>query len=137
MGWLNHRLFASLVAGDELVATELIFGGVLAELEPEEAVALLAALVFQARRRPVLEGSMGCNAAAAVALAPASQRGGCVVNNTLRNHRLTASSVRSCTRCRRRARASRSCPPGWRRRGRTRSPWPWALGACSRSAGCS
>jgi hypothetical protein len=29
------------------VATELIFGGVLAELEPEEAVALLAALVFQ------------------------------------------------------------------------------------------
>lgn len=29
------------------MATELIFGGVLAELEPEEAVALLAALVFQ------------------------------------------------------------------------------------------
>ncbi len=35
-------------AGDELVATELIFGGVLADLEPEEAVALLSALVFQA-----------------------------------------------------------------------------------------
>ena len=34
-------------SGDELVATELIFGGVLADLEPEEAVALLSALVFQ------------------------------------------------------------------------------------------
>ena len=29
------------------MATELIFGGVLAELMPQEAVALLAALVFQ------------------------------------------------------------------------------------------
>lgn len=37
-------------AGDELVATELIFGGVLADLEPEEAVALLSALVFQVGR---------------------------------------------------------------------------------------
>ena len=34
-------------SGDELVATEVIFAGVLAELEPEEAVALLSALVFQ------------------------------------------------------------------------------------------
>ena len=34
-------------SGDELVATELIFAGVLAELAPEEAVALLSALVFQ------------------------------------------------------------------------------------------
>lgn len=29
------------------MATEIIFGGVLSELEPEEAVALLSALVFQ------------------------------------------------------------------------------------------
>lgn len=36
-------------SGDELVATELIFAGVLAELSPEQAVALLSALVFQAR----------------------------------------------------------------------------------------
>lgn len=43
----NHLHLPSHCAGDELVATELIFGGVLAELEPEEAVALLAALVFQ------------------------------------------------------------------------------------------
>ena len=35
-------------SGDELVAAEIIFGGTLAELEPEEAVALLSALVFQA-----------------------------------------------------------------------------------------
>jgi superfamily II RNA helicase len=34
-------------SGDELVATEMIFAGVLAELAPEEAVALLSALVFQ------------------------------------------------------------------------------------------
>jgi hypothetical protein len=34
-------------AGDELVATELIFSGLLADLQPEEAVALLSALVFQ------------------------------------------------------------------------------------------
>jgi hypothetical protein len=33
--------------GDELVATELIFSGLLADLAPEEAVALLSALVFQ------------------------------------------------------------------------------------------
>ncbi len=34
-------------SGDELVATEMIFGGVLSELAPEEAVSLLSALVFQ------------------------------------------------------------------------------------------
>lgn len=38
--------------GDELVATEIIFGGTLAELEPEEAVALLSALVFQVGYAP-------------------------------------------------------------------------------------
>ena len=35
-------------AGDELVTTEIIFAGVLSELSPEEAVAVLSALVFQA-----------------------------------------------------------------------------------------
>lgn len=34
-------------AGDELVTTEIIFAGVLSELTPEEAVAVLSALVFQ------------------------------------------------------------------------------------------
>lgn len=34
-------------AGDELITTEIIFAGVLAELTPEEAVAVLSALVFQ------------------------------------------------------------------------------------------
>ena len=34
-------------SGNELVATEMIFAGGLSELEPEEAVALLSALVFQ------------------------------------------------------------------------------------------
>lgn len=38
-------------SGDELVATEVIFAGVLAELEPEEAVALLSALVFQVSQK--------------------------------------------------------------------------------------
>lgn len=49
-------------AGDELVATELIFGGVLAELEPQEAVALLSALVFQVGcgRGGVLALGCGC-----------------------------------------------------------------------------
>jgi hypothetical protein len=48
------RVACEVNSGDELVATELIFAGVLAELAPEEAVALLSALVFQARaaRRP-------------------------------------------------------------------------------------
>ena len=36
-------------SGDELVTTEMIFAGVLAELTPEEAVAVLSALVFQVR----------------------------------------------------------------------------------------
>ena len=36
-------------SGDELASTELIFGGVLTPLTPEEAVAVLSALVFQVR----------------------------------------------------------------------------------------
>jgi superfamily II RNA helicase len=36
---------------DELVATEAVFRGLLAGLTPEEAVALMSALVFQVRGR--------------------------------------------------------------------------------------
>ena len=41
------RVACEVNTGDELVTTELIFGGVLSDLTPEEAVALLSALVFQ------------------------------------------------------------------------------------------
>lgn len=34
---------------DELVATEMVFAGLLSELSPAEAVALISALVFQVR----------------------------------------------------------------------------------------
>lgn len=41
------RVACEVNAGDELVTTEIIFAGVLSELCPEEAVAVLSALVFQ------------------------------------------------------------------------------------------
>jgi len=44
---MKGRVACEINSGDELVATELIFGGVLTDLEPEEAVSLLSALVFQ------------------------------------------------------------------------------------------
>ncbi|CAL8471306.1 g10848 [Coccomyxa elongata] len=44
---LKGRVACEINSGDELVATEMIFAGVLTELTPEEAVALLSALVFQ------------------------------------------------------------------------------------------
>lgn len=44
---MKGRVACEVNSGDELVATELIFGGVLTELTPEEAVSLLSALVFQ------------------------------------------------------------------------------------------
>jgi antiviral helicase SKI2 len=44
---MKGRVACEINSGDELVATELIFGGVLSELSPPEAVALLSALVFQ------------------------------------------------------------------------------------------
>lgn len=44
---VQGRVACEINSGDELVATEMIFAGVLSELEPEEAVALLSALVFQ------------------------------------------------------------------------------------------
>ncbi|KFM25638.1 Helicase SKI2W [Auxenochlorella protothecoides] len=41
---LKGRVACELNSGDELAATELVYGGVLTDLEPEEAVALLSAL---------------------------------------------------------------------------------------------
>jgi antiviral helicase SKI2 len=46
---MKGRIMCELNSCDELVGSEMIFAGVLAELEPEEAVALLSALVFQVR----------------------------------------------------------------------------------------
>jgi hypothetical protein len=45
---------------DELVATEMVFSGVLSELSPAEAVALLSALVFQEKSdvEPVLSEAL-------------------------------------------------------------------------------
>ena len=44
---LKGRVACEIATGDELVGTEIIFAGVLTHISPEEAVALLAALVFQ------------------------------------------------------------------------------------------
>ena len=44
---MQGRVACEVNAGDELVTTEIIFAGVLSELTPEEAVAVLSALVFQ------------------------------------------------------------------------------------------
>lgn len=41
------RVACEIASGDELIATEIIFGGILNELSPAEAAALLSALVFQ------------------------------------------------------------------------------------------
>ena len=44
---MKGRVACEINSGDELVATEMIFSGVLTDLTPEEAVAVLSALVFQ------------------------------------------------------------------------------------------
>lgn len=44
---MKGRVACEINSGDELVATEMIFGGVLTDVSPEEAAALLSALVFQ------------------------------------------------------------------------------------------
>ena len=44
---MKGRVACEINSGDELVATELIFGGLLTDLAPEEAVSVLSALVFQ------------------------------------------------------------------------------------------
>ncbi|KAK9854771.1 hypothetical protein WJX84_006472 [Apatococcus fuscideae] len=62
MGYIAHdntvqikgRVACEVNSGDELVATEVIFAGILTELTPEEAVAVLSAFVFQGQEE--LEG---------------------------------------------------------------------------------
>lgn len=44
---LKGRVACEINAGDELVTTETIFAGILAELSTEEAMAALSALVFK------------------------------------------------------------------------------------------
>lgn len=62
---MKGRVACEVNSGDELVATEIIFSGILADLEPEEAVALLSALVFQEKSAsepeltPKLEAARG------------------------------------------------------------------------------
>ncbi len=51
---LQGRVACEINSGDELASTELIFGGVLTQLTPEEAVAVLSALVFQASIKTLL-----------------------------------------------------------------------------------
>ena len=46
---MQGRVACEVSAGNELVTTEIVFAGVLSELTPEEAVAILSALVFQVR----------------------------------------------------------------------------------------
>ena len=70
---MKGRVACEINSGDELVAAELIFGGALTELTPEEAVSLLSALVFQEKTdaEPVLPAQLVAarNASAALALA--------------------------------------------------------------------
>jgi antiviral helicase SKI2 len=47
---LKGRVAAEISTTEELILTELLFEGVLGDLTPPEAVALLSALVFQVRR---------------------------------------------------------------------------------------
>jgi superfamily II RNA helicase len=47
------RVACEVNTGDELLCTEIIFSGILADLSPAEAVALLSALVFQVRSNAV------------------------------------------------------------------------------------
>lgn len=44
---LKGRVACEINSAHELVATEVIFTGLLSELQPEEAVAVLSAFVFQ------------------------------------------------------------------------------------------
>lgn len=45
---MQGRVACEIASGDELITTEMIFGGVLTPLSAAEAAALLSALVFQA-----------------------------------------------------------------------------------------
>ena len=70
---LKGRVACEIATGDELVGTEIIFAGVLTDIPSEEAVALLAALVFQEKNAspPNLEGSLkaACDRAKELAFA--------------------------------------------------------------------
>jgi antiviral helicase SKI2 len=57
---LKGRVACEIATGDELVGTEIIFAGVLADVPAAEAVALLASLVFQEKNAspPTLQGSL-------------------------------------------------------------------------------
>lgn len=46
---LQGRAACEIRSGDELLATEMIFSGLLGELSHEEALAIMVALIFQAR----------------------------------------------------------------------------------------
>ncbi|EDQ92980.1 uncharacterized protein MONBRDRAFT_13948 [Monosiga brevicollis MX1] len=60
---LKGRVACEITTCDEVLATELVFGNHLNNLEPEEIVALLSALVFQERRvsAPTLTGRLEAN----------------------------------------------------------------------------
>ena len=79
---LKGRVACELNSGDEMAATEMVMGGVLADLEPEEAVALLSALVFQekgdasAALPPALERARARAHALAVAAGEAQRAAG-------------------------------------------------------------
>jgi len=60
---MKGRVMCELNSCDELVASEMIFAGVLADLEPEAAVALLSAFVFQEKTEN--EPMLGADLAAA------------------------------------------------------------------------
>eukprot|EP00959_Pyramimonas_sp_CCMP1952_P126431 2644308-Pyramimonas_sp.AAC.1 len=45
---MKGRVMCELNSCDELLGSEMIFAGHLTDLSPEEAVALLSALIFQA-----------------------------------------------------------------------------------------
>lgn len=55
---LKGRVACEINSGDELVATEMLFGGVLTKLTPQEAVAVLSALVFQEKTDAAEEASL-------------------------------------------------------------------------------
>ena len=50
---LKGRVACEIATGDELVGTEIIFAGMLTELPPEQAVAVLSSLVFQEKNAAV------------------------------------------------------------------------------------
>ena len=56
---MKGRVGAELQSCDELLATEMIFRGLLSSLRPEEAIALMSALVFQGKEGPGDDEDLG------------------------------------------------------------------------------